>query len=221
MNAISIRGRALPAASLLIAVVAVIAIVASGALARGGDSGPGAQPSPTPSSEPSPQPTPTPLPTTEPTPDPTVEPTPEPTPVPEPSEEPSEAPSDGVFELDVNTPDNHDVMIIVEDATGNITGVTSGTPGDGMSVRWFDMKVENVDPNTLRLTWVGLPFDQDVQLFVAMRDDGKLRLRMVQPGPPAYSDAIGFDRVLNLTFDRPVSADDVLPTIQESLDTAD
>jgi hypothetical protein len=44
---------------------------------------------------------------------------------------------------------------------------------------------------------------------------------MVQPGPPADSDAIGFDRVLNLTFDRPVSADDVLPTIQESLDTAD
>jgi hypothetical protein len=54
-----------------------------------------------------------------------------------------------------------------------------------------------------------------------MRDDGNLRLRMVQPGPPANSDAMGFDRILILTFDRPISADDVLPTIQESLDTAD
>jgi hypothetical protein len=207
MNSYSIRSRALPAASVLIAVVAVIAIVASGALARGGDSGPGAQPSSPPSNPPTSVPTGTPEPTTAPTPDPTAEPTPE--------------PNDGVFEVDVNTPDNHDVSVIVEDASGSITDVTSGNPGDGMSVRWFDMKVENVDPNTLQLTWVGLPFDQDVQLFVAMRDDGRLRLRMVQPGPPANSDAIGFDRVLNLTFDQPISADDVLPTIQESLDTAD
>lgn len=195
VNAYSIRGRALPAATVLIPVIAVIAIVASGCLAPGGDSSPGSQPS-------SPPATPT---TPTPTPDPTATP------------EQTEQPSDGVFEVDVNTPDNHDVSVVVEDATGGLTDVTSGTPGDGMSVRWFDMKVENVGPNTLQLTWVGLPLDQDVQLFVATSDDGKLRLRMVQPGPPANSDAIGFDRVLNLTFDQPVAAEDVVASIQESL----
>lgn len=197
MNTYPIRSRSLPAASLLLALVAVVAIVASGCTPRGGDSGSGSPPSSPPSNTPGP--------------------TAEPTATPEPTEEPS----DGIFEVDLNTPDNHDVTVTVDDATGSLSDVVSGNPGDGMSVRWFDMKVENVDPNTLRLTWVGLPLDQDVKLFVETSGDGKLRLRMVQPGPPLNSDAIGFDRIISLTFDRPVSADDVLPTIQEGLETAD
>lgn len=157
MNSNSLRGRALPAAALLFALVAVVAVVASGALGRAGDSG-----RPTPSAPPSAAPTPTPTPTPE----------------------PSETPADGIFNLDLDTVDDHDVTIVVDDRTGTVVEVSSGSPRDGMSVRWFDMLVENIDANTLRLTWVGLPVDETVRVFVS-RDDGKVRLLFAQAAPPS------------------------------------
>ncbi len=68
--------------------------------------------------------------------------------------------------------------------------------------------------------WVGLGHDEVVRLGISRVDD-KVRLRFVQAAPPANSDATGYDRVLNLKFDVPVRSEDVLATIQESLDTAD
>jgi hypothetical protein len=188
MNTSTFRGRALPAAALLLALVAVVAVVASGALGRAGDPG-----KPYPSAPPSNPPTSTPKPT--------------PT--------PSGAPANGIFDVDLKTVDDTDVTIVVDDATGTVVKASSGDPGDGMSVRWFDMKVENVDAKTLRLTWVGLPVDAQARLLVS-RDDGKLRLRFFQPAPPINSDALGHDRILVLMFDEPVSADDVVYSFQES-----
>ena len=40
---------------------------------------------------------------------------------------------------------------------------SSGHAGDGMSVRWHDVQVENVDDSTLRITWVCLPVDDVVR----------------------------------------------------------
>jgi hypothetical protein len=197
MNSNSIRGRALPGAALLIALVAVVAVVASGALGRAGDPA-----GPTPSTPPSGSPTSTPKPTPSPTP------------------EPSDPPADGIFTVDLNTVDDHDVKIVVADRTGTVVEVSSGNAGDGMSVRWFDMKVENLDAETLRLTWVGLPRDEAVKLFVS-QEDGKVRLLFVQAAPPINSDALGFDRIVVLRFDAPVSADDVVWSMQEGFDTAD
>jgi hypothetical protein len=191
MNSTPIRGRALPVAALLIALVAVVAVVASGALGRAADPGP--SPSVPPSA------TPTPKPTTSPTPDPS------PT-------------HDGIFNLDLDTVDDHDVKIVVDDRTGTVVDATSGNPGDGMSVRWFDMKVENVDADTLRLTWVGLPRDETVRLFV-IEEHGKVKLAFVQAAPPNNSDAMGYDRILVLKFDAPVRAEDVTWSMQEGLDT--
>lgn len=193
MNSISIRGRVLPAVALLIALVAVVAVVASGALSRAGDPGrPG--PSAPPSAAPTPKPTPTPTP------------------------EPNETP-DGIFNLDLDTVDDHDVTIVVDDTTGTVVKVSSGSPRDGMSVRWFDMLVENLDATTLRLTWVGLPVDETVRLFVS-EEDGKLRLQFAQAAPPINSDAMGYDRILVVKFDGPVSADDVTWSMQEGFNTA-
>ena len=186
------RGRALPAAALLIALVAVVAVVASGALGRAADPG-----NPTPSAPPSAEPTPKPT----------------PTPTPEPSEMP-----DGIFNLDLNTVDDHDVKIVVDDRTGTVVDVTSGNAGDGMSVRWLDMKVENLDAETLRLTWVGLPRDETVRLFV-IEEQGQVKLAFVQAAPPNNSDALGFDRIVVLKFDAPVRAEDVTWSMQEGLDT--
>jgi hypothetical protein len=188
MNTYSSRGRALPVAALLLALVAVVAIVASGAFGRAGDPG-----KPTPSAPPSGAPTPTPKPTPK----------------------PSDKPAGPIFTVDLKSLDNNDVKVIIDDKTGAIVDAVSGNPGDGMSVRWFDMIVENVDAKTLRLTWVGLPVEEDIKLSVS-RDDGKLRLRMVQASPPMNSDALGFDRVVVVTFDEPISADDVVYSFQAS-----
>ena len=125
-----------------------------------------------------------------------------------------------MFEVELDDLTDHDVSIVVDDETGSVVDVTSGRPGDGMSVRWFDLKIENIDAETLRIVWVGLPRDEVVQLGIS-RVDGKVRLRFVQDGPPANSDATGFDRVLNVKFVVPVRAEDILASIQESLDTID
>jgi hypothetical protein len=192
MNSTSIRGRALPAAALLIALVAGVAVVASGALGRAGDPA-GPTPSAPPSAAPTPKPTPTPTP------------------------EPSETP-DGIFNLDLNTVDDHVVKIVVDDRTGTVVDARSGNAGDGMSVRWFDMKVENLDAETLRLTWVGLPRDETVRLFV-IEEHGKVKLAFVQAAPPNNSDAMGYDRIVVVKFNAPVRAEDVTWSMQEGLDT--
>ena len=188
MNAYSNRGRVLPVAAVVLALIAVVAIVASGALGRAGSAGP--MPSATPSGTPKPTPVVTPTPT------PVVTPT------------PSDEPADGLYRLDLTTVDGNDVAIVIDDQTGTIVKVSSGKPGDGMSVRWLDMKIENVDDRTLRLTWVGLPVDDEVELSVS-RIGGRLDLRFVQPAPYPNTDAMGSDRVLVVEFDGPVSADDV------------
>jgi len=138
----------------------------------------------------------------------------------QPSAQPSEPPADGPTKIALENLTGHDVWVELDDQTGGLVDAQSGTPGDGMSVRWFDVKVENIDADTLRVVWVGLPRDEVVSLGVSTVDR-KLRLRLVQDGPPAYSDAMGFDRMLELSFDQPVRAEDVLTSVQESLDTQD
>jgi hypothetical protein len=167
-------------------------------------------------------PAPEPPPAVQPSVPPTVAPSAPPTanPTPAPSVDPSSPPADGVFDVDLDTLTGHDVSVVVDDETGSVVDVTSGRPGDGMSVRWFDLKIENIDAETLRIVWVGLPRDEVVHLGIS-RVDGKVRLRFVQDGPPANSDATGFDRVLKIKFVVPVRAEDVLASIQESLDTID
>ena len=155
------------------------------------------------------QPTPAPA-----TPVPTLAPTPAPTVVP--SKQPSPAPSqqaDGVFSIDLEDPIGHAVTLDVKDETGTIVKVRSGKPGDGMSVRWGTVKVENVDAQTLRIVWVGLPRDEAVALGVTNASD-KVRLQFTQAAPPPYSDAMGVDRMVYLEFAAPVRAEDVEAAIR-------
>ena len=175
--------------------VAVVAVVATGAFGR------------PPTATPSPTPVPTAAPTV--------------VPVPVPSVTPGTPPAaDGDFDVALRDLTGHDVSVVIKDKTDSLVEAESGNPGDGMSVRWFDVKVENIDAETLRVVWVGLGRDEVVRLGISRVDD-KIRLRLVEAAPPDYSDATGYDRVLNLKFDVPVRSEDVLATIQESLDTAD
>lgn len=184
------------------------ALVLIGAVAASGVLGESTTVTPKPSPTATPAPTSTPISTAT------------PVPTPGPTATPSPVPSGGIGDLDIRNLTDHDVKLHVTDATGKVVSLRSGTPGDGMSVRWFDVKVENVDATTVRVIWVGLPRDEVVQLGISAADGG-YRLRFVQAAPPANSDAVGFDRIVEIAFDEPVRAADVRATIQESLDTQD
>lgn len=137
---------------------------------------------------------------------------------PVPSVDPDGEP-DNVTTVDLDVATNHDVRVTVIDDAGSLVGIRSGHAGDGMSVRWFDLKVENVDSSTLRLTWIGFAADDEAVLNVG-EIDGRVQLALSVAGPPPNSDATGYDRVLILEFDHDVSAADVTSTVQEGFDTS-
>lgn len=183
--------------AILIGAIAVIAVIASGVL-RSSTAG-----VPTPSDPPP------------------VSPSAPASPVP--SDDPADYPDDfsddnKTVKLDIAT--GNDVFVMVQDEIGAIVDARTGRAGDGMSVRWNDMKIENTGPSTLRLTWVGFAADDKLVLNVGEGLHAKVNLTLVQVGPPPNSDATGYDRVLVLEFASPISADDVTYSIQSGLDTS-
>jgi hypothetical protein len=203
--------------------VAVIALIASGVLRPTPVAG--VRPSATPPSAWVPSVPParpdqpaTPAPATPAQPQPSLPATPEPAPAtPAPSVDPDGEP-DNVETIDLDVAVPGDVRVTVVDDGGVLVDARSGRAGDGMSVRWFDLKVENVDANTLRLTWVGFAGDDESVLNVG-RNDGVTSLALQVASPPPNSDATGYDRVLVLELDGPVNAADVAFTVQEGFDT--
>jgi hypothetical protein len=127
------------------------------------------------------------------------------------SEAPSPAPSEGAGDEPVvlDIPGGHVVSVVVTDRGVGLSGAESGKAGDGMSVRWGDAIVENVDPNTVKVTWVGFPQDETVGLVLEPKGD-KVVIRFGQNAPYENTDALGADRVMVFAFDAPVSADDVV-----------
>jgi hypothetical protein len=174
-----------PAAGLLLGAILVL-VAACGAAA----------PSPAPAS-PAPS-NPTPAPTEQPSEAPASE---------APSPAPSEAAGDEPIVLDIFG--RHVVSVVVTDRGVGLDGAESGQAGDGMSVRWGDAIVENVDPNTIKVTWVGFPVDETIGLVLEPKGD-KVVLRFGQNAPYPNTDAMGADRVMVFSFDQPVSADDVV-----------
>jgi hypothetical protein len=145
------------------------------------------------------------------TPAPTAAPTGTPviTPVPVQTPKPSAGPSQGGVgdkPIDLDVALGHDISVVVTDRSGHLVGARSGKGADGMSVRWGDAIVRNLDANTIQVTWVGFPQDETVGLVVELHDDGLL-LRFGQAAPYPNTDAMGADRVMVFDFDMPVSAD--------------
>lgn len=193
MNSTAVRRLAVPAATLL-ALAAIVALIA-GYVGRAD----AATPPPTASPVVSPGPV--------------VTPSPIATPVPQPS-----GPTGGVFELDLDVAVGEGVEVVVTDESGSVTGAQSGRAGDGMSVRWGRVKVENVDSDTLRVTWVGLPIDDEVRVVVSGTPDD-LRIAISHLSPPENSDALGYDRVLVLDFAEDVRSEAVDATLRSGMDT--
>ncbi|MEX2183857.1 MAG: hypothetical protein WEC14_05380, partial [Chloroflexota bacterium] len=163
-----------------LALIAVVAVMATGAFGR----------------------TPTPSPTPG-APTPTAQPSVAPSPTAEPTAQPS-APSGG-FDVDLDTADGHDVSVVVKDGSGTVTHVKTGQARDGMSVRWHDVEVENVDADTLRITWAGWSADEVIHLDIARDGDG-YALTFTEKLPYPNTDAMGADRVVVVDFDAPVKA---------------
>jgi hypothetical protein len=148
-----------------------------------------------PSPSPSPAATPSPLPTAPATPVPA---TPAPT----------ADPTDGPIAVVLDTVDENDPRVVVDDQTGTLVDVLTGHGGDGMSVRWNEAIVDQIDARTIRVTWVGFPGDEQVVLTIDT-NDGAPVLVFDQRAPYANTDALGADRVLVLTFDNDVDAGEV------------
>ena len=180
-----------------VAAVALTAII--GAVAFGAGQQPSSSPAPTAS------PTSTPAPTTPATPIPA-----------------NPAPTAGLVGVPpvvvLDTIDDQDPRVAIDDQTGRLIAARSGHAGDGMSVRWNSARIDQVDPTTIRVTWVGFPGEKDVVLTVDAKD-GNPVLVFDQKAPYANTDALGADRVLVLTFDSPVDATTVdvgFPSVEAS-----
>jgi hypothetical protein len=173
---------------------AVALAVVVGAVAFGAGRQPAISPTPTAS------PTPTPAPTSPATPVPTIEPL-------------------GVPPVVVlDTIDDHDPRVEIDDQTGKLVDIRSGHAGHGMSVRWNTAKVDQVDPSTIQVTWVGFP-GEDLVVLTVDANGGAPVLVFDQKAPYANTDALGSDRVLVLTFDSPVDASKVevaFPSVEAS-----
>jgi hypothetical protein len=189
------------------ALIAVALAACSGAVAGG----PGVTPAPDPVVTPVPSPA-TPAPSDGPA---------EPSPVPvAPSPVPVEPDNgngggDGMpIKVDLDNATGHDVYVDVVDRSGRVIRAQSGDPGDGASVPPYEVKVENVDDRTIRLTWSDIPGDNALALFI---DEDGTSLILVQPEHDG--DSMPFDRVLVLEYDGPISAGDLRVTLQDGLDT--
>jgi hypothetical protein len=195
------RGHVQPIVAVALGAVAIVGIVAAVLVSRPANAAP--IPSARPSAPASPTAVPTPTPTPTPVPTATPNPTPKPTPT------PAASPTNSLLTVDLQNLTNHDVSVQIQDPNSIVVGARSGQPGDGMSVRWHDSIVENLERKTIAVTFVGLPQDEVADLVVDDLGNGKLHLTLVQTGPVPYSDAMGEDRILILDLDHVVDADDV------------
>ena len=147
-------------------------------------------------------------------------PSPQPTAVPsQPAPSPTAAPTApvptaplGVGVVRLATGSGSVVNVSIDDPDGLLTGAVAEQAQATMSVRWFDSIVEPVGPSSIRVTWVGFPRDEEVQLDVSRDADGMLVLHFVQQAPPPASDGEGEDRVMVLDLSEPIDTTDVKVT---------
>jgi hypothetical protein len=139
------------------------------------------------------------------------------TPAPVATQDPTDDGDDAMpITVDLETADAHDVHVDIVDRYGLLESAESGHPAEGMSVEPYTLQIENLDERTLKLTWVDFGIDNALEL--QFFQEGRV-LAMVQPEPDGDVDATGHDRELILTFEEPISADDIEGFLQGGLDT--
>lgn len=140
------------------------------------------------------------------------------TPEPAATPEPTDGGQDAIpVHVDLDDLIGHDVYIDIVDSTGLLETAESGTPTASAPVEPYTLLVENIDAQTLRLTWVDRPGDNALALYIDETAFG-YRLLMIQPEHDTDGDTILHDRVLILTFSQAISADEIESFLQEGLD---
>jgi hypothetical protein len=147
-------------------------------------------------------------------------PTPAPTDVPASTASPDGGTGAIPIPVDLQNVTGADVSVDVVDRSGTLLNARSGRPAEGASVEAGSIKVENIDPRTLRLTWTDFPIDNRLTLYIDAQGVG-FRFLLIQPEPTGPTDAIGVDRILELTFDHDISSAQVESIVQGGLDTSD
>ncbi len=112
--------------------------------------------------------------------------------------------------LTLDTHDESSVRVAVIDQTGLLTGLTSGTPGDGASVAVDAPTVVEADTAGLVVTWAAPPCDSEPTVILS---DSKVLI--VQPPCPDPTDAVAFDRVLILRTSDTIDAASLEVVIQD------
>ena len=181
----SLRGQAAPVVAVALGALAAVTVAVAVVLSGPATPAPGSGPKPSPTVAPAPSAS--------------VPASHSPSPTPRPT-----APGEIVLE----SATGQDVLLKIHDQADALVDAVSDVPGDGMSVRWHDSVVRQAGARKLAVTWVALPQDDIVDLGI-VHDGDKYTITIVQAGPVPFSDAMGEDRVLVLTFADDVPARDV------------
>lgn len=144
-------------------------------------------------------PLPTGSPTASPSPSPSVSPSPIVTPTPKPTRDPNAPP----IKVRLTAGDGSTYDLDIVDYSQLIKAAEGGVPGDGASVGWGEVKVEQLDSRTLRLTWTNL--SGSGRGWMTLDEAGQ---RIVIAQPEYFGDSYASDRVLVLEFVEDVEADD-------------
>jgi hypothetical protein len=139
-------------------------------------------------------------------------PVPSPTPSAVPTVTPSPSPSPVIQTIRVDLTELYgaDAFIEVTDESGTVTAAVTGTPRDGGSTDGQSVVVtEGTSPDTVVLTWTGLPCETGHQLVIA--PDG---LTMTLFRTTCEGDTFPRDLVLVLTFAGPVDPADLAVTLE-------
>lgn len=134
-----------------------------------------------------------------PSPSPSVTPSPVVTPSPKPTRDPNAPP----IKVRLTASDGHTFDLDIVDYSMLVKAAEGGVPGEGASVDWGKVKVEQLDSRTLRLTWVNLPGSGRGWMTV---DEAGRKIVIAQP--EYFGDTFASDRVLVLEFIEDVDADD-------------
>ena len=128
-------------------------------------------------------------------------------PVASPSVGPSASP--GRFEVVLLDQAANRVVVAIEDRSGRLIAARAAQVGEGASVPWTNVVIENTGTDTLRVTWSGLPADAGYGVAI----DQRVR-SIVVARPASAGDAMPVDRGIELEFRDAVSASDVSGAIR-------